>query len=461
MIIDLYFGKEAPSGQGLCTGRAVGSTCFRRPRYDINFPAVQEKLPMANAEIVAIGSELLLGQIVDTNSAWMAQRLTALGVNLYFKSVVGDNPARMKEVISRALERADIVITSGGLGPTQDDLTREIIAEVTGRKLVQNAEMLEQVEEHFRRRGRTMTPNNIRQSYMPEGAIAVKNPNGTAPCFIVEDPRGVIYSLPGVPVEMKWLFENEVEPYLRRKFNLAEVIHYRVLKIVGIGESAVDDKVGHLIANSSNPTVGVLALPGQVDVRIAAKAANRDEAMKMIAPVEAEVRGLLGSAIFAADDEAMEHVVGRLLREQKKTVAACEDLTCGQLAERLQSASMEHFGAGFICNNEAAMRALLQLTCDERKIDGLLKDPIALTDQLAAAARAQSGCDFGLALHAIADPDSKVQNLARGQTYLSLTDGERFLRRESTSAGRGAYDRSRMTLSAVDLLRAALLSGMG
>ncbi|MGH7852857.1 MAG: CinA family nicotinamide mononucleotide deamidase-related protein, partial [Candidatus Binatia bacterium] len=287
---------------------------------------------MATAEIVAIGSELLLGQIVDTNSAWMAQRLTALGVNLYFKSVVGDNPGRMKQVISRALERADIVITSGGIGPTQDDLTREIVAEVTGQKLVQDAGMLAQVEEHFRRRGRPMTPNNIRQSYMPEGAIPIKNPNGTAPSFIVEDPRAVIYSLPGVPVEMKWLFENEVEPYLRRKFNLAEVIHYRVLKIIGIGESAVDDKVGHLIANSNNPTVGVLALPGQVDVRIAAKAANRDEAMKLIAPVEAEVRQLLGAAIFAADDETMEHVVGKLLRVHNKTVAACEDLTCGQLA---------------------------------------------------------------------------------------------------------------------------------
>ena len=415
---------------------------------------------MATAEIVAIGSELLLGQIVDTNSAWMAQRLTALGVNLYFKSVVGDNPGRMKEVLSRALERADVVITSGGLGPTQDDLTREIVAEVTGRKLVQNAAMLEQVEGHFRRRGRTMTPNNIRQSYMPEGAIPVKNPNGTAPCFIVEDPRGVIYSLPGVPVELKWLFENEVEPYLRKKFNLAEVIHYRVLKIVGIGESAVDDKVGHLIANSSNPTVGVLALPGQVDVRIAAKAANKDEAMQMIAPVEAEVRALLGSAIFAADDETMEHVVGKLLRGQKKTVAVCEDLTCGQLAERLQTASLENFGAGFICNSEDSLRTLLKNSRGRQKVDALLKDPIALTDQLAQAARELSGCDFGLALHAIADPDSKIQNLARGQTYVSLTDGSHFLRREHTSAGRGAYDRSRMTLNAIDLLRTALIQGM-
>jgi nicotinamide-nucleotide amidase len=415
---------------------------------------------MANAEIVAIGSELLLGQIVDTNSAWMAQRLTAPGVNLYFKSVVGDNPGRMKEVISRAMERADIVITSGGIGPTQDDLTREIVAEVTGRKLVQDAGMLEQVEEHFRRRGRPMTPNNIRQSFMPEGAIPIQNPNGTAPSFVVEDSRAVIFSLPGVPVEMKWLFENEVEPYLRKKFHRAEVIHYRVLKIVGVGESAVDDKVGHLIANSSNPTVGVLALPGQVDVRIAAKAANRDEAMKMIAPVEAQVRALLGNAIFAADEETMEHVTGRLLREKNKTLAVCEDLTCGQLAERMQSASLEHFAVGFILNSEAAARALLKNARDVARTEEILKDPVALTDEMAWAARRQSGCDLGLALHAVADPNSQIQNLARGQSYMSLTDGKSFVRRESASAGRGAYDRSRMTLNAIDLLRTALLEGM-
>ena len=415
---------------------------------------------MATAEIVAIGSELLLGQIVDTNSSWMAQRLTALGVNMYFKSVVGDNPGRMKEVIQRALERADIVITSGGLGPTQDDLTREIVAEVTGRKLVFDDNLMAQVEEHFRRRGRTMTPNNRRQAYMPEGAIPVKNPNGTAPCFIVEDPRSVIFSLPGVPVELKWLFENEVEPYLRRKFNLAEVIHYRVLKIIGVGESAVDDKIGHLIANSSNPTVGVLALPGQVDVRIAAKAANRDEALKLIAPLETEVRDLLGSTIFAVDDETMENVVGRLLQVKNKTVAVYEDLTCGQLADRLQMASAEHFGAGFISNSEAAMRALLRHGRHPERIDALLREPVALTDELAWAARQETGSDLGLALHGIPDPASTIQNLARGQTYVTLTDGHGFVRRTSTMAGRSAYDRTRMALSAIDLLRTALIEGM-
>lgn len=415
---------------------------------------------MANAEIVAIGSELLLGQIVDTNSAWMAQRLTALGVNLYFKSVVGDNPGRMKEVIGRALERADIVITSGGLGPTQDDLTREIVAEVTGRKLVFDEILLEQVESHFQRRGRTMTPNNRRQAYMPEGAIRVKNPNGTAPCFIVEEPRGIIFSLPGVPVELKWLFEHEVEPYLRRKFNLAEVIHYRVLKIVGVGESAVDDRIGHLIANSSNPTVGVLALPGQVDVRIAAKAADKDAAMELIAPVEAEVRSVLGDSIFAADDETMEKVVGKLLLEKNKTVALYEDVTAGLLAERMQAAGAEHFLAGFVSNGKSSAAAFLGHARAPTNLEQIVRDSAALTDELAWCARVQAGSDYGLALHSIPDPESRVHNLARGETYISVTDGIRFKRFTSTMAGRGQYDRTRMTLNALDLLRRALIEGM-
>src|SRR4029453_2101324 len=366
----------------------------------------------------------------------------------------------MKKVLTQALKRADVVITSGGLGPTQDDLTREIVAEVTGPKLVLAAGLLEQVGETFPPRWGTIATKNKRQTYMPEGAIPVKNPNGTAPCFIVEDPRGVVFSLPGVPVEMRWLFENEVEPSLRRKVNLAEVIHYRVLKIVGVGESAVDDKIGHLIANSSNPTVGVLALPGQVDVRIAAKAPNREEAIRLIAPLEAEVRELLGNAIFAADDETMEHVVGKLLRSQRKSVAVYEDLTCGQLAERLQTASPEQFTGGFISNSQSATRALLSHGRHPERSDTIMQDPVALTDELAWSVRKQTGCDLGLALHAIHDPLGDIQNLARGNTYISVTDGRRFMQRTSTMAGRGGYDRTRMTLNAIDLLRTALIEGL-
>ena len=183
---------------------------------------------MANAEIISIGSELLLGQIMDTNASWMAQRLTDLGVNLFYKTVVGDNPDRMAEVIERALERSDIVITGGGLGPTQDDITREVVAQVTNRKLVKEPELVLQLQERFQKRGMIMTLNNERQAFIPEGSIIVNNPNGTAPSFIVEDPRAAIFTLPGVPFEMKWLFDNEVAPYLRQKFNLTETIIYRV-----------------------------------------------------------------------------------------------------------------------------------------------------------------------------------------------------------------------------------------
>lgn len=167
-----------------------------------------------NAEIVAICSELLLGQIVDANSAWMAQRLAGIGVNLYYKMVVGDNPDRMLDIINGAMERSDVVITSGGLGPTQDDLTREVVARASSRELVMDQELWSQIERRFQRRGLIMMENNSRQAYIPAGAIPVENPNGTAPSFIVEDPRAVVICLPGVPFELKWLFDNEVIPYL-------------------------------------------------------------------------------------------------------------------------------------------------------------------------------------------------------------------------------------------------------
>ena len=415
---------------------------------------------MANAEIVAIGSELLLGQIIDTNSAWMAQRLSTLGINLFYKTVVGDNPGRMKEVIGQALDRSDLVITSGGLGPTQDDLTREIVAEATGRKLVLHQDLLEQIERRFRRRGLIMTPNNERQAYVPEGAIPVENPNGTAPSFIVEDPRGVIFALPGVPFELKWLFDNQVMPYVQAKFNLSEIITYRVLKVADMGESSVDDRIGPLIANSRNPTVGVLAHPGQVDVRIAAKAANFAEAMKLIEPVDGEVRRLLGRHVFATDEETMEDTVRNLLQDKGKTIAVYEDLTGGLVSERLQQAGSERFVEGIISTRPASIRRLLAFSRRPDRVDDLLKEPVTLTDELAWAVRAQAQSDYGLAVHAVPDPKDKAENLARGQTFISITDGKMFKKRTYNMAGRGRPDRTRISLNAVGLVRIALLEGL-
>ncbi|MCH7800284.1 MAG: CinA family nicotinamide mononucleotide deamidase-related protein [Chloroflexi bacterium] len=414
---------------------------------------------MANAEIISIGSELLLGQIVDTNASWMAQRLTDLGVNLFYKTVVGDNPARMAEVIERALERSDIVITGGGLGPTQDDITREVVAKVTNRKLVKDPELVRQLEERFHKRGMIMTPNNERQAYIPEGAIIVDNPNGTAPSFIVEDPRGAIFTLPGVPFEMKWLFDNEVAPYLQRTFDLNETITYRVLKVAELGESRVDDAIGHLIAESQNPTVGVLAHPGQVDVRIAAKAANTEAALALIAPVEEDVRRLLGRHVFATDQETMEDAICALLASQSKTVSVYEDLTGGLLAGRLQASNSEFFIEGIVSNSETTTRRLLQFSRTPSDASNPTDDAPKLTQELAWAVRSMTGADLGLALHAVEHPDEEAENLARGRTYISITNGDDFKSRDYSYGGRGLPDRTRMSFNAVELLRVVLMDG--
>lgn len=408
---------------------------------------------MPSAEIVAIGSELLLGQIVDTNSAWMAQRLTGLGVDLFHKSVVGDNRARMAEVIDRALSRADIVICGGGLGPTQDDITREVIAEVTGRELILSRELLATIERMFRSRGFLMTSNNERQAYIPDGAIPIHNPNGTAPSFAVEDSRGVVFALPGVPFELKWLFDNEVVPYIRRRHGLSEVITYRVLKVAQLGESNVDDRIGHLIAGSTNPTVGVLAHPGQVDVRIAAKASSTEEASQLIAPVERQVRTLLGDHVFAADSETMEMVVGSLLAERDLTIASYEDITHGMLAERLREASPERFLEAVVGNGLLPIRRLAG--------DGgaVPDNPSRLSERLAISVRAQAEADLGIAVHGVPDPTDRAENLAKGQTYIAVTDGANVRASTFNLSGRGRPDRTRISLDALALVRAALIEG--
>ena len=421
-----------------------------------------------NAEIVAIGSELLLGQIVDTNSAWMAQRLASIGVNLYYKTVVGDNPDRMLTTINTAMERSDVVITSGGIGPTQDDLTREIVAQASGRELVMDQELWSQIQQRFQRRGLIMTENNSRQAYIPAGSIPVENPNGTAPSFIVEDPRSIVICLPGVPFELKWLFDNEVIPYLRRKFDLSEAIYSRMLKIADMGESAVDDLVGYLIANSTNPTVGVLAHPGQVDVRITAKAVDQREAERLIAPLEKEVRGLLGGHVFATDEETMQDVIGSLLRSRGTTVASYEGLTGGMVAQQLQEAAGPLFLQGIVGQQEATLRRVLEANGSDSRYSELQSDEAALTDALASGVKAGAGADLGLAVHAVPDPQDSQDparqasdNLSPGRTFISVASPWGITRRTYNFAGPGLPDRTRTAIHSLDLLRCTVMDSVG
>ena len=406
-----------------------------------------------NTEIVSIGSELLLGQIVDTNASWIAQRLAENGVNLFYKTTVGDNLDRMVDILDRALDRSDVVITGGGIGPTQDDLTREAIAKVTGRKVVTDPESLEELRERFQKRGFILTKNNERQAQIPSGAIVVKNPNGTAPAFIVETKRGVTISLPGVPFEMKWLIDHEVIPYLREKYSLTQMIHYRVLKVADIGESAVDDRIGHLIADSNNPTVGVLAHPGQVDVRIAALAENIYEANILIDTVDIEVRKLLGDNIFAVDDATIESVIGELLVTNNATVATCEDLSGGSVASAIQKSADSAFLQSAIVNSQEALEKIARSGGERHPLTDGSERALAV----ARSIRKTTGATYGIAVHGTEEGDQIAENLGQGETYIVISGPKGERTRHVRSAGRGAPDRQRAAMGVLSLLRRELL----
>ncbi|NVM25781.1 MAG: CinA family nicotinamide mononucleotide deamidase-related protein [Desulfobacterales bacterium] len=416
-----------------------------------------------NAEIITVGSELLLGQIVDTNSTWIAQRLAAIGVNLFYRTAVGDNPARMEDIFRRALERSDVVIVTGGIGPTEDDRTREIAAQVTGRELIVDAGLLQQITERFRTRGFIMTANNEKQAQIPEGAIPVENPNGTAPAFIVEHDGSVLICLPGVPFEMKYLVEHRIIPYLREKFGVGgEVIKSRVLKTCGLGESTVDEMISDLMAKGTNPTVGVLAHPGQVDVRITAK--GRDEAgiERMLDEMDDLIHSRLKDHVFGRDDQTMEGALGVLVREAGITVASVENLTGGLLSQKLLSACADSFSGGVIANGETALQRLLDRS-DVRSTgafevatdEGSCRRE--LTRTLVRDVKSRSGADVVVAVMCFPDPTREASNLSPGDTLVMVYNGREFLERGFKFAGRGGPDQMRATMYALDAFRRYLM----
>ena len=406
-----------------------------------------------NAEIVAIGTELLLGQIVDTNSAWIGQRFADNGIDLHYVNTVGDSRTRMLDTLKRAHGRSQVVITTGGIGPTQDDLTREIVSAVMGVKVVVDPESLLELEERFRKRGFILTKNNEKQAEIPEGARIFRNPNGTAPAFVVEDEAGVIISLPGVPFEMKWLIDNEVIPFIKEKFNVTDVIQYRVLKTVDIGESNVDHLIGHLMVDDGNPGVGTMAHPGQVDVRIAARASSTTEAEALIGPVEEEVRKLLGDNIFGTEDDTLEAVVGSLITDKGLTVATYEDLAGGAIADVFQRAAGDAYVEGNIINSNDALERLARAGGESPPFT----DGPERAAALSRAIRVVSGATLGVAVHAVEEGDERTENLGRGETYIAVTDADGTYTRHIRSAGRGVPDRRRAALSSLSLVRRVLL----
>jgi competence/damage-inducible protein CinA-like protein len=342
------------------------------------------------AEVITIGTELLLGEITDTNATAIAQQLRAIGLDLIYRTTVGDNENRIAEVIDAALNRVDIVITSGGLGPTVDDVTREAIARATGRPLEYRPELMEQIAERFKRFNVRMSENNRRQAHVPRGAVPIENPVGTAPIFILETERGTIIVLPGVPGEMRYLMDNEVIPWLKTRIGAPAVILSRVLRTAGIGESQIDQMIGDMMT-ATNPTVGLAAHTGQTDIRITAKAQSAEAAEQMIAPVEVELRKRLGTYIYGTGSDLLEDIVIDLLNQHRSSVASVEVCAEGVLSSRFCQAGRRHDCVSN-CTTFSQIDDLLSLSID-------VQHPLAETAVAAAEnVRRMYGSTFGLAL---------------------------------------------------------------
>ncbi len=289
-----------------------------------------------NCEIVTIGSELLLGQITDTNTVYLAQELARIGVTTRFRTSVGDRLEEINQVIRNGVERCEMVITTGGLGPTLDDLTREAIAQVAGVKLEFKQDLMDLIEEYFERAGYKMPGNNRKQAYVPAGSEVILNPVGTAPCFITEANGKPIICLPGVPRELGYLWDREVSPWIRKRFRLSDhKVTYRVLKVAGLSESKVDGLIVDLMGVGKNPEVGLLASPGEIKIRVTATAGGDTQADQLIRPVEEEIRSRLGNKIFGIDDETLEGVIENMLLRKGLTLAILETFTAGLAAQRL------------------------------------------------------------------------------------------------------------------------------
>lgn len=289
---------------------------------------------MPSAEIITIGTEILLGEIVDTNTRYIARVLRGMGVNLFRTITIGDNTERIAQVIRDSIQRAEIVITTGGLGPTVDDPTRDAVALAVGVETEFREDLWEQVVATIARYGRKASENQKRQAYVPKGSLGIPNPVGTAPCFIVETDRNALISLPGVPNEMEYILHDSIVPYLQKRFALNEIIKIKVLHCAGLGEGMIDEKIADL-ETLSNPTVGLAAHTGVVDIRIAAKAKSESEADEMIARIENDIQERLGDVVFGADEDKLEEVALNAVATRGWTLTAIESGLDGMLARKI------------------------------------------------------------------------------------------------------------------------------
>ncbi|HIT66881.1 MAG TPA: competence/damage-inducible protein A [Candidatus Merdisoma merdipullorum] len=409
------------------------------------------------AELISVGTELLLGNIVNTNAAFLARECAKLGLSLYYQTTVGDNPERLRETVRQALERSDVVILGGGLGPTQDDLTKEITAEVFGQKLKEDAHTRERIQTYFDARGtKNITENNWKQAMVPEEAIVVDNDNGTAPGLILEKDGKIAILLPGPPNELIPMFRKDIYPYLHEK--QPETIVSEMVKLCGIGESRAETMISDMIEAQTNPTIATYAKTGEVHLRVTARAESEEAARLLIKPVLKELRVRFGSQIYTTDEHvSLEQAVVDLLKEQELTLTTVESCTGGLLAGRLVNVPgvSEVLKQGFVTYSNKAKRKLVGVKKATLREYGAVSDRTAR--EMARGAILTTGADAAVAVTGIAGPDGGSVEKPVGLVYIAVAVRGQMYVQECHFTGDRLKIRESSVASALTLLRTGIL----
>lgn len=404
-------------------------------------------------EIVSTGTELLLGQIVNTNAPYLARKLNEIGFDAVYQTTVGDNRCRMKNVLSIALERADIVITSGGLGPTQGDITKEVSAELLGRALQLHEASVVHIREFFKRRHLTMTDNNMRQAMMPSEAIVVTNHRGTAPGVIIEHDGKTIIHLPGPPMELEHMFEKSILPYLENRFGSQGVIISKVLRTFGIGESILEERIRHFILAQKNPTIALLARSGEIHIRLTAKAESETMARSLICELENSLRVLIDEYIFGVDEQSLEQVVGEELRRHKMSIALAESCTGGAATAKLTDVpgSSAYLIGSVVCYANRIKTEIIGVAPSILQEHGAVSRETAVA--MASGIRDRFAADIGIGITGIAGPDGGTAAKPVGLVYMAIAGPQGVIVEEEHFSGQRIAIKARATNSTLNLLR--------
>ena len=406
------------------------------------------------AEIITIGTEILLGEIVDTNSAYIARQLPELGIDLYFTSTVGDNLGRIVETLERAWQRSDLIITTGGLGPTADDLTREAVARLVGEEPYVDPELEARIRSFFASRGYPMPESNLKQAWLVPSARAIPNPRGTAPGWWVEKADHIIVCMPGVPAEMERMWREEVRPELERRVT-GEVLVTRTLKTIGIGEGTVDE-MARPVYDTPGVGIGTYARADGVHIRIGAKGRSREEAWAKILPVERRLEEIFGTAIWGKDDDTLEGVIGDLLHQRRESVATMESWTAGLVASTLADppGASAYLHGGIIAYH-AEEKIAAGVPAEVIAEHGVVSRETALA--MARAARERFGATYGIGVTGVLGPDP-LEGVPPGTVHVAVAapEGVESALMLSMNQGRAMVKR-RAVLSALLLLRRAIL----